>query len=173
MRATDGTAVLGLDHRPGLWSAAAAREALTDLFPAADTLVANIDEAKRVLKQTGEGPEVAHGVANEWDFETVVVTVGERGALVYHDATIHERDAVETEAVDVAGQHNAFVGAFLGRRLAGGDVGDALTHGVAAAALARTIHGPVPAITADEVESVAEEIDAGSPGGAGGRRSHR
>jgi 2-dehydro-3-deoxygluconokinase len=168
LRAAGGKSVLGLDHRPDLWSSDEARETITELFPAVDVFVTNTDEAQRVLKQTGKPPEIAHQLANEGDFETVVMTRGEHGALVWHDATIHERDAVETEAVDVTGQHDAFVGAFLGRRLAGDGVSDALTHGVAAAALTRTIHGPVPTVDPSEVEHVVATLDDGSPGSSGG-----
>jgi 2-dehydro-3-deoxygluconokinase len=168
LRAAGGKSVLGLDHRPDLWSSEEARETITELFPAVDVFVTNTEEAQRVLKQTGKPPEMAHQIANEGDFETVVMTRGEHGALVWHDATIHERDAVETDAADVTGQHDAFVGAFLSRRLAGDDVGDALAHGVAAAALTRTIHGPVPTIDPSEVEHVIADLDHGSPGGSGG-----
>jgi 2-dehydro-3-deoxygluconokinase len=168
LRAAGGTSVLGLNHRPALWSGEAARETVTELFPAVDVFVTNTEEAKRVLKQTGRPPEVAHQLANEGDFETVVITRGERGALVWHDATIHERDGVETDAIDTTGQQGAFVGAFLGRRLAGDDIADAIAHGVAAAALTRTIHGPVPTIDPSEVEHLISDLDDGTPGASGG-----
>jgi 2-dehydro-3-deoxygluconokinase len=168
LRATSGTSVLGLDYRPGQWSAEEARETVSGLFPAVDVFVTNVDEAQRVLKQTGKPAEIAHQLANEGDFETVVMTRGEHGALVWHDATIHEQDAVETDAVDVTGQHDAFVGAFLGRRLAGDAIGDALSHGVAAAALSRTIYGPVPTIDPTEVEQVVGDLTGDSPGSSGG-----
>lgn len=167
LRATGGLAVLGLDYRPDLWSAEAARETLTGLFPAADVLVTNVDEAETVTKLTGTPPEIAHQLGAEHGFETVVVTQGDRGGLVWHDATVHERDAVGTDPVETAGQHDAFTGAFLGRRLAGESIGDALDHGVAAAALTRTIPGPVPAVDRQEVSRVAESLDGGG-GGVGG-----
>lgn len=165
LRAAAGRSVLGLDYRPDLWTAEEARDALSALFPAVDVFVANESEAATVFKKTGEAAEIAHQIAAEWEFETVIVTKGDRGALVLHDSTVYERDAVETEAVDVTGQHDAFTGAFLGRRLAGDSIGDALTHGVAAAALTRTIAGPVPTVNRAEVERVVTDLDAGSPGG--------
>lgn len=170
LRAAGGTSVLSMDYRSDLWDRDEARETLGDVFPAVDVLVANEDDAGYVLKKQGTPHELAHGIAAEYDFETVVITRGEHGALVYHDATVHEREAVDTDGVDPTGQHDAFTGAFLGRRLAGEDIGTALSHGVAAAALTRTIPGPVPTIDTAEVESVAESIGGGSPGGgaAGG-----
>ncbi|MFD1587704.1 sugar kinase [Halorientalis brevis] len=168
LRAAGGTSVLGLDYRPDLWSASEARETLTDMFPAADVLVANEDDVQTVLKQTGEASQLAHQIGSKYDFETVVVTQGEHGALVWHDATIHESDAVETQAVETTGEHDAFIGAFLSRRLAGDGISDALAHGVAAATLTRTIPGPVPTVTPDEVERIVDELDEGSPGNARG-----
>jgi len=168
LRASGGTSVLGMDYRPDLWDRDEARETLEGVFPAVDVLVANEDDASRVLKKQGKPQEIAHTVASEYDFETVVVTRGEHGALVWHDATIHEREAVETTGVDPTGQHDAFTGAFLGRRLDGESIGTALSHGVAAAALTRTIHGPVPTINPGEVETIAADLGGRSPGGPSG-----
>jgi len=165
LRAAGGTSVLSMDYRSDLWGRDEARETLSDVFPAVDVLVANEDDAGYVLKKQGTPHEMAHGIAAEYDFDTVVITRGEHGALVYHDATVHEREAVDTEGVDPTGQHDAFTGAFLGRRLAGEDIGTALSHGVAAAALTRTIPGPVPTIDTAEVEAVADTLGGGSPGG--------
>jgi len=168
LRAAGGKAVLGLDYRSDLWSKSEARETLRELFPAVDVFVANEDHASSVLKKHGSAKEIAHQVASEHDFETVIITRSERGAIAWHDATIHEHDAVETTAVDESGQHDALTGAFLSRRLAGADVGTALAHGVAAAALTRTMPGPIPTISADEVDAIVDQLDVGSPGGAGG-----
>ena len=168
LRASGGTSALGMDYRPDLWDRDEARETLEAVFPAVDVLVANENDASRVLKKQGKPQEIAHTVASEYDFETVVITRGEHGALVWHDATIHEREAVETTGVDQTGQHDAFTGAFLGRRLAGESIGTALSHGVAAAALARTIPGPVPTINPAEVESIASDLGGSSPGGPSG-----
>lgn len=170
LRATGGRAVLGLDYRPGLWSATEARETLAELFPAADVFVTNVEEVRTVLDLSGDAAEVAHRVGSEHGFETVILTRGGRGALVWHDTTIHERDAVEADAVDATGQHDAFTGAFLGRRLAGDPVGDALAHGVGAAALARTIPGPVPAVDPADLRRVVESMDVGSDGTTGSLR---
>lgn len=168
LRATDGQAVLGIDYRQDLWSREAAREQLTDLFTAVDVLILNEREGRNVLDKSGEAREIAHGIGAEWEFDSVVVTKSDRGALVWHDATIHEREAVQTDAIDVSGQHDAFTGAFVGRRLAGDDVGTALAHGVAAAALARTVPGPIPTIDRSAVERVVDAMDGSGRSGAGG-----
>ncbi|WP_136716488.1 sugar kinase [Halorientalis salina] len=170
LRAAGGTSVLGLDYRPDLWTVEEARETLTALFPAVDVLVTNEAHAGTVLGKTGDAPQMAHQIASEYDFQTVVVTRSEQGALVWHDATIHESDTVETTAVEATGEHDAFTGGFLSRRVAGASISDALAYGVATAALTRTIAGPVPTVTPDEVERIVEDLGGGSPGGSGGTR---
>lgn len=168
LRAAAGKSVLGLDYRPSLWSKAVARETMQKLFPAVDVFVANETEAQSVLKKTGEAPQIAHQLASEYDFETVIITQSDRGALVWHDSTIHEQDAVETEAVEATGEHEAFTGAFLSRRLAGDSVSNALSHGIAAAGLTQTIPGPVPTVNPDELERIVADMTGGGNGGSSG-----
>jgi 2-dehydro-3-deoxygluconokinase len=159
MRATDGgPAALDLDYSPELWSPDEARETLAGVFDAVDVLVATERGAKRVFDRTGETRTLAHTIGSEYDFETVVVTRGERGALAWHDSVIHEQTGVEAEAVDAAGQHEAFTGAFLERRIDGVAVDEALRYGVASATLARTVPGPMTTITRDEVETLVADI---------------
>jgi 2-dehydro-3-deoxygluconokinase len=159
MRATDGgPAALVLDYAPGLWSPDEARETLAGVFDAVDVLVATERGAESVFDRTGETRTLAHTVGSEYDFETVVVTRGERGALAWHDSVIHERDGIEAEAIDAAGQHEAFTGAFLGRRIDGDPVDEALIYGVASATLARTTPGPMTTITRGEVETLVAEM---------------
>jgi 2-dehydro-3-deoxygluconokinase len=103
-----------------------------------------------------EPQRVAHQLASKWEFDTVIVTRGENGALALHDGVVHEQDAYETETTEPVGAGDAFAGAFLARRLDGDGVQDALAAANAAAALKRTIPGDLPAVTAEEVQGVVE-----------------
>jgi len=159
LRATgSGLVAMDLDYRPGLCSPEEMRETIEGALEVVDTLVANEGQLATVFDRTGEPRTLAHAVASEYDFETVVVTRGERGALAWHDSVIHERDGISVEAVDAAGQHEAFTGAFLERVIDGADVDDALAYGVAAASLTRTIPGAMTTITREEVESLVAEL---------------
>lgn len=159
LRAAGGTTVFELDFRPGLWSAAEARGALTDAFDSIDVLVGSEDDARAVFDRTGKPRELVHSIAAEYDFERVVITRSERGAIAWHDNVIHEQATVDTEEVDPTGQHGAFVGAFLDRLLDGASTDRALTWGVAMAALARTIPGPLTTVDRAAVERVVERLD--------------
>lgn len=151
-------AAFDLDYQPHVWEPAAARETLTNVFDAIDVLFANVDNLETVLDRSGQAQELAHTIAAEYDFDLVVVTKGEHGATAYHDGVIHDQDSVGTEAVDSSGQHEAFIGAFLARMLAGSDADEALAYGVATAALTRTIPGPLTTVKRSEVEALVDRI---------------
>ncbi len=150
------TTAFDLNYRSKLWSPAEARETVTELFPAIDLFVTKLDDARDVLELDADGPTVASTLADEWGFETVVVTLGARGAIALHDGELVEQPAYQCETVDPIGTGDAFVGAFLARRIEGGDVASALEYGAATAALKRTIPGDVAIVTREEVERVVE-----------------
>jgi 2-dehydro-3-deoxygluconokinase len=158
LRAAAGTCVMDLDFRPGLWSAGTARERLRQMFDAVEVLVTSEDDAQAVFESSDSGRDLLHGVAAEGEFEQVVVTRGEYGAVAMVDNVVHERDAVVTEAVDRAGQHEAFVGAYLSQYLADEPTERALDVGVAAAALTRTLAGSMTRVSRSEVEGVVESM---------------
>ncbi|MFC6905049.1 bifunctional 2-dehydro-3-deoxygluconokinase/2-dehydro-3-deoxygalactonokinase [Halalkalicoccus tibetensis] len=150
-----------LNYRSKLWSPEEARETLTGLFEDVDVLVTAVRDARDVLGAEGDREAVARGLADEWGFETVVLTLGAEGALAHHDGELIEQPAFETETHDPIGTGDAFVGAFLARRIAGGDVASALEYGAATASLKRTVPGDIAVVTPAEVERV---IDEGSDG---------
>jgi 2-dehydro-3-deoxygluconokinase len=148
------TTALDVNYRSKLWSAEAANSVLTKLFPAIDVLVIAERDADRVLDISGDGPEVAHAIASRFDFQTVVVTQSERGAVGWHDNVVHNVGVYDADTIDPIGGGDAFAGAFLSRRLAGDDVPRALEYATATAALKRTIPGDVATVTRTEVEDV-------------------
>ncbi|MEM4781560.1 MAG: bifunctional 2-dehydro-3-deoxygluconokinase/2-dehydro-3-deoxygalactonokinase [Halalkalicoccus sp.] len=150
-----------LNYRSKLWSPEEAREVLEGLFEHVDVLVTAVRDAENVLGSEGSDEEIARALADEWDFETVVLTLGAEGALAVRDGEVIRQPAFETETHDPIGTGDAFVGAFLARRIAGDDVGRALEYGAATAALKRTIPGDVAVVTPEEVERV---IDAEGSG---------
>jgi 2-dehydro-3-deoxygluconokinase len=153
------TTALDVNYRSKLWDASTARSVLTKLFPAIDVLVIAERDADRVFDIEGDGPEVAHAIASRFDFDTVVITQGERGAVAWHDNVVHDAGVYDADTVDPIGGGDAFAGAFLARRLSGDDVPRALEYATATAALKRTIPGDVATVTREEVEGViGEEI---------------
>ncbi|MCL7417701.1 MAG: sugar kinase [Halalkalicoccus sp.] len=150
-----------LNYRSKLWSPEEAREVLAGLFEDVDVLVTAIRDARNVLGTEGDREAIARGLADEWGFETVVLTLGAEGALAVHDGELVEQPAFETETHDPIGTGDAFVGAFLSKRIAGGDVASALEYGAATAALKRTIPGDIAVVTPAEVERVIDAAESG------------
>ena len=154
----DGLVAMDLDFRPELLDLASTRDRYEDIFGAVDVLFANEDQARTVFEQTGTLREMAHKIASKAGFEIVVITRSEWGAVVWDDSVIHEQDTVETDVIDPAGQHDAFVGAFIERLLAGAATDEALNDAVAAAALTRTLPGAMTTITEPEVADLADSL---------------
>ncbi|MFB6219079.1 MAG: bifunctional 2-dehydro-3-deoxygluconokinase/2-dehydro-3-deoxygalactonokinase [Halobacteriaceae archaeon] len=148
------TTYFDVNYRSKLWGPAAARETVRELLPDVDVLVTAARDAETVLDRTGDPADVAADLAADWGFETVVVTLGEEGALAHHQGSVHEQGAFPADTHDPIGTGDAFVGGFLARRLAGDSVPAALEYGAATAALKRTIPGDVAAVTPAEVEAV-------------------
>ncbi|AGB15137.1 sugar kinase, ribokinase [Halovivax ruber XH-70] len=151
------TTALDVNYRRKLWSPQQAQEALTALFPGIDVLIIAARDAKTVLGFEGDHRQLAHKLASQFDFTTVVVTRGSQGALAWHDSVVHDQDAFETDTIEPIGAGDAFTGAFLARRLAGNDVQRSLEYAAATAAIKRTIPGDVARLSLSEVESVVSD----------------
>jgi len=165
LRATSGsTTAFDLAFEPTLTTPERARETVTQTFESVDVLTARAADVRRVLDEDGQPQQLAHALAAAHDFETVVVRRADGEAVVWQDDVIHDRSPVETETVDAAGDHSAFVGAVLERLGAGESVDEALAWGVAAGAVARTVPGPLFSVTRDEVAAVREQLGDGATG---------
>jgi 2-dehydro-3-deoxygluconokinase len=155
------TTAFDLNYRSKLWSSADAKRRCESLFSDVDVLIAAERDVNTVLDRDGSAQTIATGLAADFDFETVIITRGENGALATRDGSVVDQPAFETETVDAIGTGDAFVGGYLARRLAGDDVSNSLSYAAATAALKRTIEGDLAVVTPDEVERVLEN-------GAGG-----
>lgn len=155
------TTAFDLNYRSKLWSPAEAREAYESLFGDVDILVAAERDVHNVLDRHGTADELAAGLTADFDFETVVITRGEEGALAVHEGSTYQQPAFETDTVDAIGTGDAFVGGYLARHIAGDNVSEALSYAAATAALKRTIEGDLAVVTPDEVEGVLEHEGRG------------
>jgi len=150
------------NYRSKLWSPEAARETLTPLLSAADLLAVAERDARTVFQYEGTPTEIASRLRSDTDATAVLLTRGDDGAVAVDETDVVERGAVETETVDPVGSGDALVGAFLARWLRGGDLTAALTDGVAAAAVSRTLAGDAAAVTRADLERVRDrETDDG------------
>jgi len=157
--ASDSSAAVSFDlnYRSKLWDREAARDTFESLFEHVDLLFAPERDVSDVLG-IDEAPEKqAVRLADGYDVETVVITLGSEGALALQDGEIHRQSAIETETFDAIGTGDAFVGGFLAEHLAGSGIGRRLAYGAATAALKRTIGGDAALITPDEVAAIVND----------------
>lgn len=148
----------GLNYREGLWEPEEARETLTALFPVVDVFLASEADVAAVLGREGRPSEVAHGLAKEWEFETVALW-REHGAAIWQDSTLYDFGWPDVDVVDPTGADDAFAGALVAALVDGDAISSALRTGMAAASLARTIPGPVATLDPGQVERVAATIE--------------
>jgi 2-dehydro-3-deoxygluconokinase len=160
-QAANATTAMDVNYRANLWDPETAREVLESLFPDVDVLFVAKRDARGVLGRDGDAEDAAKDLAAAFDFGTVVVTQGADGAVAWRNGEVYEQQAFEAETRDAIGTGDAFVGGYLARRIAGGDVPSALEWGAATAALKRTIPGDVALVTREEVV----EVLAGENGG--------
>jgi 2-dehydro-3-deoxygluconokinase len=153
----DGWAALALGRSRAL-DLSVARERAESLLSATDVLLAS-EAGAAALGEDGTPPEIAHALAAAHDLDTVVLADPGGDALAWHDRTVHEHGPPDTETVDECGAFDALCGGFLGRRLAGEGVDEALAAGVACGALARTVRGPIPVVTPEEVNNCRMAMD--------------
>lgn len=156
-RAADTTTAFDPNYRSKLWSEDEAREAYEALLPLVDVLIVARRDAADVLGAPDQPVQMANTLAADYGCETVVLTLGDRGALVLNDGEVHEVAAFDTETVDPIGSGDALAGAFLAARSRGDPADEALSLGVAAAAIKRTVAGDLLVVDPDEVATLADE----------------
>jgi ribokinase len=123
-----------------------------------DPLVLNEHEAAFLLGKSVEGVDGALSAASElWNLgpRSVVVTVGEEGAVFSQGESAEHLTAPRVEVVDTTGAGDAFVGALAARLADDAPLEDAVAYAVRAGAAAVTKEGAQGALpTPDVVEAL-------------------
>ncbi|SFR38753.1 2-keto-3-deoxygluconate kinase [Halogeometricum rufum] len=153
----DTTTAFDLNYRSKLWTPEEAGEKYESLFSHVDVLVGAERDIEACLGRSGDPADVARELADEYDFETAIVTLSDEGSVAVHDGEVYEQGVYAAETFDAIGTGDAFVGGFLANRLDGGDVPSSLAYGAATASLKRTIDGDLAVVTPEEVAAVVEE----------------
>jgi ribokinase len=126
----------------------------TDVLSSADFVVPNETEAE-VL--TGIKPvdwESAEEAAKRLvvaGAKSVVITLGSRGALLWHNGEAQRQTAFPVQAVDATAAGDAFLGAFAVALAQGLPAREAVRWGSAAGALAATVVGAQPSLPHKDV----------------------
>jgi 2-dehydro-3-deoxygluconokinase len=100
--------------------------------------------------------QAAQALRQQHGCKTVIVTIGESGAVAATEAELVEvaQQFKVPQMVDRIGAGDAFDAGFIAARLQGGSVEDALNYGNAMSALKITIPGDLALVTRDEVDQL-------------------
>jgi len=128
-----------------------------ELLRNVDILIPNKTEAEIIsgvsLSTHGNGPEAIRSIVKK-GVSTVIITLGSKGALLYHDDICEEIAALKVKAVDTTAAGDTFCGAFCVAYTEGNDMLGAIDFANHAAAISVTRIGAQQSIpTRAEVES--------------------
>lgn len=119
-----------------------------DFFPLVDYLTPNAGEAARLSGAAANDAALAGERLASRGVTTVVVTLGEAGALVWHEGRVTRVPGFGVDVVDTTAAGDAFNGAFAVAVAEGRALEDALRFANAAGALACTRRGAQPSLPA-------------------------
>lgn len=136
-----------------LLNPAPAQDLSDELLSLVDVLIPNETEAAlltgRSVRSEKDARMAAEALLNS-GVETVIVTLGERGALLAQDGTVTLFPAFQVEAVDTTAAGDAFVAGFAVALAEGSALEEAVRWGNAAGALATTKLGAQPSLPTRE-----------------------
>ncbi len=132
---------IDINYRNKLWPPPSARKVLSPMIALADILICSIRDAVTVFKLNPADPEkLAVEMQRSYGCKTVVITMGEEGALACSKGIIEHQPAYRAKIVDRIGRGDCFSAGFLYGYLME-DIPAALKYGNAMAALNQTTRG--------------------------------
>ena len=132
---------IDINYRNKLWSPSNARKVLSPIIALADILICSLRDAVTVFGISDQDPEkVADDLRRSFGCRTVVITLGEAGAMACSDGIVAHQRAYSVNIVDRIGRGDCFSAGFLYGYLME-DIPAALRYGNAMAALNQTTRG--------------------------------
>ena len=135
------------NYRHQLWNPSEAREAMEELMPYVDIFLPSAPADSKVLFET-EDPEKVIQESNRRGVKTVVVTLGEDGALIGAENEVIQLDPMPAgPVIDTTGAGDSFKGGFIHGFLEGKSIAESALIGNVCAGLTITGRGalnPMP-----------------------------
>lgn len=142
-----------VNYRQKLWSETEAAETLTLLMQGVDLLFCSAIDAARLFGCTGSMQEVAQSVRERSAANTVVVTFGDQGALLWNGNTHLHQSARPTQIIDRLGAGDALAAGVIHGFLEN-DFPAGLRYGVTLAALALSQLGDMVVTNNKELQAL-------------------
>ncbi|MBP6100345.1 MAG: carbohydrate kinase [Flavobacterium sp.] len=128
---------------------------LLDLMNLSDFIKLNDDELLEVASELGsKSKDIEENIqflSQLTDTETICITKGDKGAVLYKDNTFYTHEGFNVEVADTIGAGDSFLAALLSKVLYQDDCNDALEYACAVGALVASKKGANPTITSDQI----------------------
>lgn len=124
------------------------RSNLEHLLNSADVLKMNNHELMLIADwyhSTNSLEERTHFLLNKFKLQTLIVTMGEEGALVNHQGAIYRHQGFQVQVADTIGSGDSFLAGFIHQTLQGASIEKALAFACGIGAFMATQHGACPA----------------------------
>ncbi len=128
---------------------------LLDLMNLSDFIKLNDDELLEVASELGsKSKDIEENIqflSQLTHTETICITKGDKGAVLYKDNTFYTHEGFNVEVADTIGAGDSFLAALLSKVLYQDDCNDALEYACAVGALVASKKGANPTITSDQI----------------------
>ena len=91
-------------------------------------------------------------LADIYEYDTVIVTLGPEGAISIRNGVIYEQPVFKVEVQDTVGSGDAFLAAYIYGRLADKEESEVLRYACAVGAVTASKAGGTPVISSDEID---------------------
>ncbi len=132
-----------------------------ELMRKSDLVKLNKTELSELLHWCGKGhyleKEGLEYLRNKFDLDTILVSLGRRGAIMNRRGEHYQRDGVDIEVVDKVGCGNAFLAAYLHARVHKMEPEERLDYAIASGAMAATHAGAANHINSEMLEAFIDQ----------------
>jgi 2-dehydro-3-deoxygluconokinase len=160
-KANGATVSFDVNYRALLWSPQAAAAALDPMLSQCDLVFSAHRDAMQLFGASSEPYVAARQLHKRFDCKTMVLTLGEDGAIAVNrnadgvlDETHQPQHFRVGQIVDRIGAGDAFDSGFMAGQMWGMSIQDSLNYGNAMSALKITIPGDLALFSKDEVDAL-------------------
>jgi 2-dehydro-3-deoxygluconokinase len=149
-RSRGAVVTFDVNYRQRLWGQDAAARAARDIAPLVDVLICTAEDARDLFAMAGEPERMLAQLQTQLGVDTVVLTLGQEGAIATRAGATIRRSGHTVQTVDRVGAGDAFAAGLIWG-LHEGSLELGLERGLAMSALKMTLHGDLFRLAASDV----------------------
>lgn len=133
------------------------QEGITPLLQQANILKMNEEEFALLTQwylNTSPTEEAVHQLADRFALETVCITQGADGAMLFHEGQLWQQAGFAVEVADTIGSGDAFLATLLSKLLRGDPPEECLRYGCAVGAYVASQPGATPVVDTEVIEKM-------------------